>query len=105
MNRIKLASTLTLAVAIGLPTAALASISNQRDSSLAIDNEQATLESGFFAIGRGDYVDQRDGSLSTDTLPEFSGFALPEFGGGERGSQSARFDHDADDAHRWASEH
>lgn len=103
MSGIKFVSSLTLALAIALPSAASAVVFSERDSSLNLDWAATSASEGNFSISSpGTYVDQRDPSLSYGSGVEFSGFALPERPEGE--SRSARFDHDAHDALRWAAE-
>jgi len=94
MNTTKLAGALTLAIAIGLPTAALASFSNQRDSSLTMDRGLASGQEDASAIRQGGFINQRDWSLSRGSEVTFGGAALSADEG-----RSARFTGEADRAH------
>lgn len=100
MNRTKLAGTFTLALAIGLPTAASASIPDQRNDWLDIDRQATALDIDLSVARYRSYSDQRDPSLSHGRTAQFRGFALRE---GE--SRSARFDGEAARAHRQALDH
>lgn len=100
MNRTKLAGAFALALAIGLPTAASASIPDQRNDWLDIDRQATALDIDLSVARYRSYSDQRDPSLSHGGAVQFRGFALSA-----GGSRSASFDREAGSARRQALDH